>query len=378
MRAVASRLAMHVAVHLRVPLLLLVVVASAAATVAPAVAPAVGQPQEQRESRVSDQQAPAAARRMTPAERWAALPPERRAELRERWSKVRELPPEQRARLRRVASRLRELERGLPRELDAATRERLQRLAPQEREAVVRDLVVSRAASEARSALRRLPAEVSERLDELPPDERRRALEGALSGRLERLLGAMIDQPQRFGFEREVVEPLRSLPLEARKQSLLVLLRERILSRLDEAPQRPPGLERQRLERLEPEAFARALLRTLDQQPEMSWLLVQNRQGAPLDGERGRRHRSRRLHTALEVRPDDLLPEEEGSPRDRRRHALHRQRGRVLRVLEEEGLVPAEEFERLRTAPDQEVVRFAARFAAGREGRRSRGVTEGG
>ena len=50
---------------------------------------------------------------MTPAERWAALSPERKAELRARWSQVKELGPEERARLRRVASRLRELEREL-------------------------------------------------------------------------------------------------------------------------------------------------------------------------------------------------------------------------------------------------------------------------
>lgn len=315
------------------------------------------------------------ARRMSPAERWAALSPERKAELRARWSKVRELGPEERNRLRRVATRLRELERGLPAELDAATRERLQALPSSERRAVVRDLVLSRAASEARSALRHLPSEVAGKLDELPPEERRRALERACESRLERLLGAMVEQPERFGLDAELVAPLGELPLEARKQSLLLLLRESVLGRLEELEERPAGLDRSRLEQLEPEAFARGLLRYLEANPEARSLLVQGRGGPPAGLEGGRRPGVRRLHTALEVQPEDLLPEGEASPRDRRRHALHRQRGRVLRVLEEEALVPPAELEQLRAAPDQEVVRFAGRFAAGRS--RGRGGPRG-
>ena len=313
--------------------------------------------------------------RMTPAERWAALSPERKAELRARWSQVKELGPEERARLRRVASRLRELERGLPSELDPATRERLQALPSPERREVVRDLVLSRAASEARSALRRLPAEVAGQLDDLSPEERRRALEGARETRLERLLGAMVGQPERFGLDAELVAPLRDLTLEARKQSLLLLLRERVLERLEQLEQRPPGLDRDRLERLEPEAFARGLLRYLEENPEAKSLLVEDRGGPPAGQEAGRRQGVRRLHTALEMQPEDLLPEGEASPRDRRRHALHRQRGRVLRVLEEESLVPPAELEQLRAAADQEVVRFAGRFAAGRS--RGRGGPRG-
>jgi hypothetical protein len=315
------------------------------------------------------------ARRMSPAERWAALTPDRKAELRARWSKVRELGPEERNRLRRVATRLRELERGLPAELDAATRERLQALPSSERRAVVRDLVLSRAASEARSALRHLPSEVAGKLDELPPEERHRALERARESRLERLLGAMVGQPERFGLDAELVAPLGELPLEARKQSLLLLLRERVLGRLEELEERPEGLDRSRLEQLEPEAFARGLLRYLEANPEARSLLVEGRGGPSAGQDAGRRPGVRRLHTALEVQPEDLLPEGEASPRDRRRHALHRQRGRVLRVLEEEALVPPAELEQLRAAPDQEVVRFAGRFAAGRS--RGRGGPRG-
>ena len=210
---------------------------------------------------------------MTPAERWAALPAERKEQLRARWRQVRSLPPEERARLRRVASRLLSLERGLPEELGAEERERLKGLDPAERREVVRDLVLSRAASEARSALRRLPPEVATRLDELSPEQRRQELTRARESRLGRLLDAMVDQPGRFGLDPELVEPLRGLDLEARKQSLLVLLRERVLERVDELGG-DPDLSRERLEAMEPEAFARGLLRRLDGDPRVRGLLL--------------------------------------------------------------------------------------------------------
>lgn len=318
-------------------------------------------------------------RRMTPAERWAALPAERKEQLRARWRQVRSLPPEERARLRRVASRLLSLERGLPEELGAEERERLKGLDPAERREVVRDLVLSRAASEARSALRRLPPEVATRLDELSPEQRRQELTRARESRLGRLLDAMVDQPGRFRLDPELVEPLRGLDLEARKQSLLVLLRERVLERVDEVGG-DPDLSRERLEAMEPEAFARGLLRRLDGDPRVRGLLLgqegdrprpERERGERRDGtDRDGRPNVRRLHAALEIQPDDLLPPEGASNQDRRRHALGRQRARVLRVLEEDGLVSAEELERLRAAPDQEVVQIASRLAAGRRQRR--------
>lgn len=337
------------------------------------------QASDQRSPRASDRPAKGGGRRaraMTPAERWAALPADRKEELRARWRKVRSLPPEERTRLRRVAARLHSLERGLDQELGAEERKRLQGLDPAERREVVRGLVLSRASSEARSALRRLPAEVATRLDELSPKERRQELAQARESRLGRLLDAMVTQPDRFGLDPELVEPLRDLDLEARKQSLLVLLRERVLERVDQLGSEP-GLSRERLERMEPEAFARGLLRKLDEDPRVRGLLLGLGGDRPAPG-RGRPERRdaadrdgapgmRRLHTALEIQPDDLLPPEAGSNQDRRRHALGRQRVRVLRVLEEDALVPAEELERLRTAPDHEVVRYASRLAAGRQ-----------
>lgn len=291
------------------------------------------------------------------ATRWLSMDSERRQELRERFSELKNLEPAERDRMRRLGERLRKIESVLQGNLSEGDRQRLAELGPEQRVAVLQEMAAAEASSEAQALLRRLPAKLRADMDNLPSNERRKLISKTKKGRLDRILAAVSNEPSRLGFSREEAQQLLNLAPNVRRRALLVALKTRALRVLDHS-QDVRGVgprQRERLEQMDPENFARAFVRLTRDRPDLLHKVLPGRV----------RHKSiqNRLHQALELHPKEYLEFAEELPGVRERKVHHLQRVRVMRILHEDRLASPARLKELAAAPDLEVLRFAARLA---------------
>lgn len=166
--------------------------------------------------------------------RWRALSPERRAELVRRFEELQALPPAERELLVQRAREVQRIERDVLDELSSAQRERLERLAPDARRSVLRELVLDRARDRA------------ERLREALPPERFEAWRGADRDERERMFDDLRRQHERdlptkvrrigleAGLGADEIERLAGLPTEELRRELGHLLRRRVTHWVEE------------------------------------------------------------------------------------------------------------------------------------------------
>ncbi len=192
-------------------------------------------------------------------ERWRKLPPEQQQELVRRFEALQALAPEEREAFVRRGRELVRVEQDVLDELSREQRQRLERLSPDARRRVLRDLVADRLRDRA------------ERLRELLPEERLEALRQGDPRRRERLMDELRREheralPQRLehvardlGLQQGELERLGALAPEEQRRSLAELVRRRAERQVAEHGL-PPGIDAEEWERAlaaPPEAFAR-------------------------------------------------------------------------------------------------------------------------
>jgi hypothetical protein len=308
------------------------------------------------------------------AARWHALPPEGRAELRRRFEELRALPTAERDALVRRASEMERLERDVLDELSGEQQARLDSMPAEARRRVVRELALDRA------------RERAERLREVVPAERLAALERGDRAERERARGELRRQHERelprhlrrvaeeLALPPHEVERLAGLPPEVQRVALRELTRRR-MEHWVERNGLPEGLDAeawQRLRAAPPEVFARRYgqlrerfegqARPFDTEPD-----GERRPGSGPPWARGGRagrggpggaaHGPTqppagvdadahawlgRLRAASRPTTEERLELAELAPEQRARELGERMRARVLTVLRELGLDPAE------------------------------------
>lgn len=294
------------------------------------------------------------------AKRWNSMSPERRVELRKRFSELQDLDPAERAHMRRLVQRLQSIERGMDLTLDESASKRLAGLDHDKRVKVLQEMVAAEASSEAQALLRRLPPAVRKSIQDLPPEERRALLAKTRRSRLDRILKAVSEYPERLGFSQREAARLFNLDKSARREALLLALKVRALKVLDaqKGSRKVGRRKRQRFEQLDPESFARAFMRYSQDHPGVLHDVIPGRAKVISV--------TVMLRRAIEPRAEEYLEFADDDPAMRRRKVQHRQRVRVMRVLRREHLLPPKRLVELEDAPDKEVLREATRLLAGR------------
>ena len=289
------------------------------------------------------------------ARSWKALTPERRAELRGRFTELQSLKPEEKAQLRRLAKRLQNIEKDVHLVLDESARKRLAGLDRERRAVVMGEMVAAEASSEAKAILRRMPEKLQQDLQGMPPKERRAALAETRNSRLERVLSVASKHPERLGFSKSEAQRLLGLDKTARRAALLLALKAKALIALDAQGDTGKAAQRrsERLVKLDPEAFARAFMRYSRDYPEALENVLPSR---PKGGSS-----TFKLHRALEPRPAEYLEFADEEPAIRRSKVNHRKRLRTMKVLRKEKIFSPKRLEELEQASDREVLRAAER-----------------
>jgi len=228
--------------------------------------------------------------------RWETLSPKEQARLRERFDRLRAMPERDRAVLEDRARSFSDALRRVETKLDPADRERIQRLDPERRRALLHDLALVEGSDRFAKAHGSTPEAWRARFERLPAEERGR------------ILGEVREKARRQG--REKLEEML-----ARKFGLS---REEI-ARIEALPEEERASEFMRLKHL---AEERATERS-----------IENRGGErPVDAAKIAR---RRLFEAGRPRTTDHLRYAEQSPAERRDLVARIQRERVVSTLRE-------------------------------------------
>jgi len=294
------------------------------------------------------------------AKRWNSMSPERRVELRKRFSELQNLAPSERAHMRRLVQRLKSIESGMELTLDESASKRLAGLDHEKRVKVLREMVAAEASSEAQALLHRLPQAVRKSIPDLPSNERRALLTKTRKSRLGRLLNAVSENPKRLGFSKREAARLLNLDEGARREALLLALKVRALKVLDaqKGPRKVGYRKRQRFEHLDPESFARAFMRYSRDHPSALHEVIPGMAKATSV--------TALLRRAIDPRAEEYLEFADDDPVMRLRKLQYRQRNRVMRVLRREHLLSPKRLSELEDAPDGEVLQEATRLLAGR------------
>ncbi|MDE0904422.1 MAG: DUF3106 domain-containing protein [Planctomycetota bacterium] len=292
------------------------------------------------------------------ARSWKALTPERRAELRRRFSELQGLKPEEKTQLRRLAKRLQNIEEDVRLVLDESARKRLAGLDRERRTIVMGEMVAAEASSEAKAILRRMPEKLQEDLQGMLPKERRAALAETRNTHLESVLIAASQHPARLGFSKAEAQRLLGLDKAGRRAALLLALKAKALLALEAQGDTERAAQRryERLAALDPEGFARAFMRYSRDNPEVLEKVLASR----FKGKSA----TFKLRRALEPRPAEYLEFADEEPSVRRRKVNHRKRLRTMKVLRKEKIFSPKRLEELEQASDREVLRAAERQLA--------------
>lgn len=326
---------------------------------------------------------PQKAARPSPRERWEHMAPEQRRDLEQRFQKWQRLPPDERE---RMADRMRDLEQRIDARLERLSSEengKLTGLAPEERRAVVRELVLSELRERGQTLRAKLPPEWLDKLERAGPCERRPLFEQFRHGVREHGgRGAILALGRELDLPEAEVQRLLALPGEQQMPAIDRLRRVQIERRVAEH-----GLPAQ----LDAETYAllgalpdREFLREWERRrPEPfeggrrggeRWGGERPPRGGPEGGPRrfGARGPERFGPEDTDCRPrlDDLIEFRHMPPAERQRALGERMRTRALERLELRGLAP-ERLEALRKLQGPEFFRALRELERGERGERT-------
>jgi hypothetical protein len=159
-------------------------------------------------------------------ERWERLTPAEQARLRERFDRLRSMPERERATLEDRAKYLAEAMRHVAERLTPEQRERLARIDPDRRRALLRDLAMLEGGDRAARGRAELPQAWREKLERLPPEQRARMhfeVERRMRERGREQVGELLSK--RFGLSPEELARIDALPEPERMLEIAKLKR---------------------------------------------------------------------------------------------------------------------------------------------------------
>lgn len=274
--------------------------------------------------------------------RWRSMTPAERAEMERRYARFATMNSAERANLRRRAERLDTLTTRLYRSLEPDVRRRVDRLAPEQRRTVLREMVAQEAHETSQRILRKLPVEVRARVENATPEDRARYLRDYKRKALRVDRGLERLGPD-IGMTEVDIERLKAMPEPVRRGKFLELVQRRF-DKWVERHDLPEGLTEegwQHVRAMPPPEFLSAVMRLRELHPEFG--------NFPVRGT-GSRAGLRRLLSVLRLPPQAYLDSAELPAEERRARREHMKRELAMQVIREEQLVDEESLAGLETA----------------------------
>ena len=310
-------------------------------------------------------------------ERWEKLSPEEQARMKERYERYRALSEDERRELRERAQRLKETGERVEREMTPELRGQLDKLAPEKRQQILKELTETEAQKVGQRIREQLPESWVERIEKASPEDRARFFSKFMREQRGRMARYAIEQiGAHLKLAPEEIERLKNLPEAERGQAVLELRKQ--LSAQDAATVGlPNGLTQEQWDQwqqLPPEQFFERLQRhhrehlapageTEPARPDHSDAdhsdAAHPETGHPENGKPPaapriapeRLHALKRLQDALHPGPEEHLEFSELSPVERHARLIERARDRCLAAIVEGGLATPEKIEELRALP---------------------------
>lgn len=289
------------------------------------------------------------------SERWHALSPEERERLRERYERYRALSAEERAELAARAHHLKETGARLQRELPPVQHERLDRLPPERRREVVRELVEGEARDIAQRIRSKLPDEWVAELERAAPEERLRFLvefKRQQKGRMAHI--ALQQLGQRLDLSQAEIELYKALPQPEREAKVLELRKRAAGTNVEEFGL-PHGITPEQWDAwqdLPPEAFFQRMTDYLRRRRAERSEAERSADGLrPVDRTPRSEEALRRLAEAVRLRPDEVIDLADLEPEQRQARIFEATRDRALKIIREKRLLPPDRIQELANAP---------------------------
>jgi hypothetical protein len=279
--------------------------------------------------------------------RWERLSPEEQARLQKNYERYRALSEEERRNLAERARVLRDERERVHDELPPQARERLQKLDPDKRREVMRELVEGEVRERGARIREKMPEAWIQRLEQARPEDRARFLAEFQRRARERVTLAAIDKiGRKLGLPREETERLKTLPGDQRLAQVLELKK-----RLSERDAQEFGL---------PEGMTQAQWDEWQSLPPAQFFERMQRFRRERETERFGGREGTALHDlgqAMRPRPDDFIDLATLSPGERRLAIFQLRRDRIVAVLRAQQLLPADKIDELARLPEGAFVR---------------------
>ena len=297
-------------------------------------------------------------------QRWERLTPAEKERLRERYDSYRSLSEEDRRNLANRARRLRDDAQRVQSSLPPETREKMQKLDPEKRREVMKDIVAGEAREKGARIREKMPEAWIERLEKARPEDRGRFLAEFQHKARERVALAAIDKiGKRLELPKLEIERLQKLPGAERAVAVLELKNK--LSTKDAAEFGLPGgitaEQWEEWQKLPPEQFFEAMQRLRHERQVRADEANSARpseaasQTETLSPER--LHAAKSVLEALRLRPEDIVELADLPQPQREARILEKRRERVLGALAQTGFATADQLAELRRLPEASFVR---------------------
>lgn len=297
-------------------------------------------------------------------QRWERLTPAEKERLRERYESYRNLSEEDRRNLANRARRLRDDAQRVQSSLPPETREKMQKLDPEKRREVMKDIVAGEAREKGARIREKMPEAWIERLEKARPEDRARFLAEYQHKARERFALAAIDKlGKRLELPKSEIERLQKLPGAERAAALLELKKQ--LSTQDAAEFGLPGgitaEQWEEWQKLPPEQFFEAMQRLRHERQVRADEANSARpnesasQTETLSPER--LHAAKSVLEALQLRPEDIIELADLPQPQREVRILDKRRERVLEALGQTGFATPAQLAELQRLPEASFVR---------------------
>jgi hypothetical protein len=290
--------------------------------------------------------------------RWERFSPEQKERARARYEQYLAMSAEEQAQLAQSARALRERVERVQEEIETQAPERAADLAPEQRRAIVREIVAEQSREIGARIRARVPGHWIERLQKARPQDRARFLRQFQVQQRDRVARYAIGElGRRLELPPEEIERLQKHPGEERGRIVLEL-RQRLSAREVHEHGLPPGITPDEWDRwlaLPPEEFFEVFQR---------YYLARIEQ---LTAAQDRTDGLRELLEAARPRVVDALALADLTPAERGARLADEKRARCLEVIRKRQLLPPADIEALATKGNREVfetVRHLLRPAA--------------
>lgn len=270
--------------------------------------------------------------------RWERFSPEQKERARARYERYLAMTEEERTQLARSARALRERAERVQEELETKAPERAAALEPEQRRAIVREIVAEQSRELGARIRTRVPAQWIERIQNAAPEERARLLRQFQIQQRDRVARFAIGElGRRLELPAEEIARMQALPGEERGRAVLEL-RQRLSAREVDEHGLPPGITPEQWSAwlaLPPEEFFDVFQRY--------WLS----RVESLAVTRERAESLRELVEAARPRVEESVALADLTPAERAARIAEAKRARCEKVLRERELMTAAELEAL-------------------------------